>query len=193
MFRPGSAPLGKTYAQWSARWWRQAVRQTGAPGTPFAPGEVNCGAMGTRKVVFLVGTVGTSPIERSCRIPIDTAILFPVINAECSEAEDNGSTRAELRACAASLADTFTNLHAEVDGRRIKQLRRFRFVSPLFRFSSVAGNVIGIPPARRSPAVADGYWVMLMGLDAGTHTVSFGSEAPPFEFSTSTTYTLTVG
>ena len=120
VFPPQSKPFGKTYGEWSAEWWKQAVRQTGEAGTPFAAGRVNCGAMGTRKVVFLVGTTTAtgSPVERSCRISKDTAVLFPPINAECSQAEGNGSTEVELRACAASFADTFTNVRATVDGGR---------------------------------------------------------------------------
>jgi hypothetical protein len=192
VYPPGSEPFGKTYGEWSAAWWKQAARQTGAPGSPFAAGRVDCSAMGTRDVVFLVGTTTTSPVERSCRVAGHAAILLPVINAECSEAEGNGSTKAALRACAAGLAGEFTDLHLSVDGKRVKRLSRFRFTSPLFRFSPVTGNVFGIPAATRSPSVADGYWVMLKRLGAGTHTVSFGGEAPKFDFSTHTTYALTV-
>ena len=43
-----------------------------------------------------------------------------------------------------------------------------------------------------SPSVADGYWVMIDELKKGTHTVSFGGDAPPFHFTTDTTYRLTV-
>jgi hypothetical protein len=192
VYPPGAKPFGKTYGQWSAAWWRQAVRQTGAPGTPFAAGRVDCSAMGTRNVVFLVGTTSPPAVERSCRIATDTAILFPLINAECSEAEGDGSTKAELRACAAALADELTNLRAKVDGKALDGLSRFRFKSPLFTFSPVAGNVFGIPAATSSPSVADGYWVMLKELRKGTHTVSFGGEAPAFDFSTRTTYELIV-
>jgi hypothetical protein len=190
---PQSKPFGLTYGQWSAEWWKQAVRQTGAPGTPFAAGAVSCSSMGTGDVVFLVGTTAVSPVERSCTISKHAAVLLPAINAECSQAEGNGSTDAELRACATSLADTFTNVHVVVDGRALSGLSAFRFASPLYLFSPVAGNVFGIPAAVNSPSVADGYWVMLDKLKKGTHTVSFGGEAPAFGFVTETTYTLTVG
>ncbi len=190
VYPPDSKPFGKSYGEWSALWWTQAVSDRGADA--FKPGEVDCSALGTRKVVFLVGTSSTSPVERSCRISRKVAILFPVINGECSQAEGDGSTDAELRACAAKLADTFTNLHAKLDGKPLKRLKRFRFASPLFTFSPVAGNPIGIPPATNSPSVADGYWVMLKKLKKGTHTLSFGGASPPNNFTTATTYKLTV-
>ena len=190
---PQSKPLGLTYGQWSAEWWKQAVRQTGAPGTPFAAGAVSCSSMGTRNVVFLVGTTAVSPVERSCTISKHAAVLLPAINGECSQAEGNGSTDAELRACASALADEFTNVHVVIDGRALSGLSAFRFASPLYLFSPVADNVFGIPAAVNSPSVADGYWVMVDKLKKGTHTVSFGGEAPAFGFVTEARYTLTVG
>jgi hypothetical protein len=192
VYAPTAKPFGLTYGEWSAEWWKQAVRQTGAPGTPFAAGQVDCTDMGARNVLFLVGTTTTSPVSRSCTIPRHVAILLPAINGECSEAEGNGSTDAELRTCAEGLADEFTNVHVVVDGVALAGLDGFRFASPLFRFSPVAGNVFGIPAASQSRSVADGYWVMLRKLDKGVHTVSFGGAAPAFGFETETSYTLTV-
>ena len=194
VFAPDSKPFGKTYGQWSAEWWKQAVRETGAPGTPFAAGEVNCAALGIGDVVFLVGTTsGTgSPVERSCAISKHAAILVPPINGECSEAEGNGSTDADLRACAALQADGMTNVRLSIDGTALAGLNNFRFASPLYRFSPVDGNVFGISEADRSPSVADGYWVMIDKLKKGTHTVSFGGDVPAVGFSTQTTYTLTI-
>jgi hypothetical protein len=194
VFPPTAKPFGLSYGEWSALWWQQAVRQTGTPGTPFAEGEVDCTAMGARHVVFLVGTTATTgpDASRSCTVPKNAAILLPAINGECSEAEGNGSTFEELRACAAELADQFTNVHVILDGRALPDLDDFRFASPLFRFSPVVGNVFGIPAAENSPSVADGFWVMLKHLKKGTHTLTFGGELPAFGFVTETTYTLTV-
>ena len=196
VFPPDSKPFGKTYGQWSAEWWKQAVRETGATGTPFAAGEVDCAALGMGDVVFLVGTTsGTgSPVERSCAISKHAAILVPPINGECSEAEGNGSTDAELRTCAALQADGMTNVRLSIDGTALTGLNNFRFASPLYRFSPVAGNVFEPypPAATNSPSVADGYWVMIDKLKKGTHTVSFGGDFPAAGFSTQTTYTLTI-
>jgi hypothetical protein len=146
--------------------------------------------MSVRRGWFTLGGNRCRPADRGPRG--GRPILFPLINAECSQAEGNDSTDAELRACAAGFADTFTNPRARVDGKPLKRLTSFRFASPLFRFSPVAGNVIGIPAAVDSPSVADGYWVVLKKLKAGTHTVSFGGASPPNDFTTDTTYELVV-
>ena len=191
VYPPGAKPFGKTYGEWSAEWWKQAVRQTGGP---FAPGRVDCAAMGTRKVVFLVGTTADtpSPAERSCRIATHTAILFPPINAECSEVEGNGST--EGRAARVRRGPGRHVHQPPREGRRqaADPPSRFRFVSPLFTFSPVDGNVFGIPPATRSPSVADGYWVMLKDWRRERTRCRSGARRRRSMFSTRTTYELTV-
>jgi hypothetical protein len=114
-------------------------------------------------------------------------------NADVIRVFPGGETRTRTGDTTIFLADTFTNVHGVVDGRALSGLSAFRFASPLYLFSPVAGNVFGIPAAVNSPSVADGYWVMLDKLKKGTHTVSFGGEAPAFGFVTETRYTLTVG
>jgi hypothetical protein len=59
----------------------------------------------------------------------------------------------------------------------------------------VSDNPFGVPatpPGQLSPAVADGYWIMLPPLPTGTHTIKFGGAAPAFGFSTAASYTITV-
>ena len=62
----------------------------------------------------------------------------------------------------------------------------------LFKFSSTADNIFGIPATRKTNSVSDGFWAEIAPLPAGTHTVSFGGSYPPGPFSTETTYILTV-
>jgi hypothetical protein len=195
VFPPGSNPYGKTYGQWSAEWWKQAVRETGAPGTPFASGRVDCGRLGTRDVVFLVGTAG-GDVVRFCTIPAGKALLIPLVNAECSHGEGNGDTEAELRECARMSADSVDveNLYLKIDSlRSLGGLSAFRFASPLFTFDAVPGNVFApaIPPGR-SPAVADGYYVMVKPLDRGLHIIAFGGTAADGAFETNALYVLKV-
>jgi hypothetical protein len=187
-------PFGKSYGEWSALWWQQAFAVDTTGSNPFAEGQAPC-TLGTRKVVFLVGgTVNDPTADRECTTPIRTgqAIFFPMINTECSELEENGSTEAELRSCAKGIGDAFTVLHATVDGRPIRNLRRFRAQSPLFSFTAAENNPFGVPAGGPSPSVADGYWVMLPPLRPGPHTISFGGAAPAFDFTTAATYKIRV-
>jgi hypothetical protein len=190
---PNASPFGKSYGEWSALWWQQAFAvDTTSSSNPFADGAQPC-SLGTRKVRFLVGgTVNAQTAERSCTIHTGQAIFFPVINAECSELEGNGSTEAQLRSCAAGFGDAFTSLHATVDGVPVRNLSRFRVQSPLFRFTAVENNPFGVPPGGPTPSVSDGYWVMLHPLPPGEHTISFGGALPAFDFTTAATYTIRV-
>jgi hypothetical protein len=166
----------------TALWWQTFLSISGNP--------LDRCDLGTGDVVFLAGTTGGSA-TRSCTIPAGTSILVPLINVECSTAEGNGDTPAELRACARGFADQFTDLSLTIDGVAIADLQRFRVQSPVFQFTAAEGNVFGVP-AGTTRSVADGYWVLIRPLSPGTHTISFGGAFPPGGFTTSATYMLTV-
>src|SRR4051794_13222740 len=89
---------GKTYGEWSARWWQWTFRlpanSSGAHTHPLlADGAVDCRYGQVGKVWFLGGTYVSNPdpennkvyvgnANRSCRIPAGTTLFFPVLNAE---------------------------------------------------------------------------------------------------------------
>jgi len=114
-----------------------------------------------------------------------------LINVECSTAEGNADTPAELRACARGFADQFTDLSLTIDGVAVASPQRFRVHSPVFQFTAAEGNVFGVPVGT-TRSVAECYWVLIRPLSPGTHTISFGGAFPPGGFTTSATYTLTV-
>ena len=159
----------------------------------------NCAVNQSGKVWFLAGTAtntdGGPGITRTCTVPSGKAILVPIINAECSTIEGNGTTQAELSACAKGDIDPVTTVTATVDRVALQNLMPpnspYRVQSPLFTFTSVPDNIFGIP-AGTSPSVADGYWILLAPLSTGQHTIHFRGEAPAFSFTTEVTYKLTV-
>jgi hypothetical protein len=199
VFPPNSHPYGLTYGQWSAQWWQRALSIPSSNSPLKDPTGANCDVNQQGHVWFLAGTTGNpidEPVMRTCTIPVGKAILFPIINGECSTAEGNGDTEAELRACAKSQMDGVTFLQASIDGVPLNNLKMFRAASPLFQFTAVEDNPFGIP-AGTTNSVADGFWVMLHPLRPGTHTISFGGSLvtpsnPPQAFSTSVEYKLTV-
>jgi hypothetical protein len=143
-------------------------------------------------VWFLAGTPGTS--SPRCTVPADKAILFPVINGECSSVEGNGTTDAELRACAQGQMDLVTTLGASVDGVPVDlgpNGSRFRFQSPLFQITWAPNNGFNVPPGTGA-SVADGFWVLLRPLDAGRHEIDFHGAIPAFNFQLDVHYLVTV-
>ena len=115
---------------------------------------------------------------------------MPLINVECSDAEGNGSTFAELRTCAQGFADDFTNLQLLVDGQPVANLTDLR-VQAESTFTSVTGNVFNIPAATNSKFAADGYWALIK-LTPGKHSITFGGSYPPGPFTTLVTYKLII-
>lgn len=182
----------------SAEWWEWSL-SIPAPANPLndATGAL-CGVGQHGEVWFLGGTLDGSEVNRTCSIPAGKAIFLPVINAECSTAEGNGTTRKELRGCAKALIDHVTEVEATVDGRTLQQWQISRVLSPLFMFTLPPDNVLGIldPDPNPSPSVSDGFWVLLAPLSVGVHTIEFHGIAPfpefGFTFEQKGTYTLTV-
>lgn len=198
---PNSPQFGRTYGEWSAAWW-QYVLSIPAPTNPLLDATgAKCGLEQAGPVFFLVGTFTVTPFpgggvigianRTECTVPAGVALFFPILNSECSTAEGNGTTDAQLRACAAGLMQGATNLAAEVDGVAIKGLQNaqttdFRVQSPLFTFSLPGNNLLGVLP-QTSPSVADGVYLMLAPLAAGPHTIHFKGEVPGFRLDVSYT------
>jgi hypothetical protein len=176
-----TAQVDKPDASLTASWWEKFVA------IPDTNSLDRCD-VGTGKIVFLAGTTGGSAI-RSCTTD-KTTFLVPLINVECSTVEGNGTTFAELRTCAKGFADEFTDLKLVVDGQEVSNLNSLR-VQAKGTFTSVEGNVFGIPPDNNSKFAADGYWALIK-LTPGEHTLTFGGSYPPGGFTTEVTYNLIV-
>ena len=103
---PQAKYRGLSYGEWGARQtqWFFSLPVDHHPLYDTA----DCSAGQSGNVWFLGGTFASSEIkpgvilgeaDRDCTIPSGTALFFPLVSAECSEAEGNGTTEAELRDC----------------------------------------------------------------------------------------------
>jgi hypothetical protein len=199
---------GRTYAEWSAEWWRQGYAVPKARSPFLEEGRANCG-LGSRNVRFLFGTfatTGDAPADvvgvanRSCTIRAHTRLFLPSLNGDCSTAGGDGKTEAELRACATTQGDFIAGGERSltVDG---VTLPTYRVASPLFTVSFPRDNILGVEP-QRSLSVADGFFAMLDGLEPRRkpYVVAFGgslripasSTSAAFTFRTTVTYAITV-
>ena len=102
----------------TARWWQEFVAIPG-------PDALDQCDVGTRRLLFLAGTTGGDRVTRTCTTKART-FLVPLINVECSQAEGDGDTFAELRKCARGFAKDFTDLKLVVDGKPVRHLNRLR-------------------------------------------------------------------
>ncbi len=150
----------------------------------------------------MAGTTG-GDASRTCTVPADTPILFPVFNVVCSEAygaagQDPPDAQPYDTACAKPFADFVLangDTNATLDG---KQLKTKRIASGLFEwniqyypnpFYDPAGGL----PVGTWESATDGRWVYLArGLDPGEYTLEFGGEFFDDGFSLNITYDLIV-
>ncbi|MBN2000523.1 hypothetical protein JW935_23435 [candidate division KSB1 bacterium] len=131
--------------------------------------------------------------------PLWKKIFFPVINAECSVIEGYGETNEELSEAAKDLIDHVTDVKVLVDGVPLKNVEKSRVQSKPFEFSLPPGDTLGLYDngPNPSPAVSDGYWVLLPILPVGTHVIkiygrAFFEEWEDFEFIQDITYDISI-
>jgi len=183
-------PFGKTYAEWTAKWWKWALALP-VDGHPFDASGFDCDATdnGQSGPVWFVALSSSPPmVERSCTIPPGKAVLVSLANVECSSLEPTfpdgtgGQTEEERRACATFFANhvVVSSLFCTIDGKAVKHLGHFRFPSAQFTFTAPTPWIFGATGGT-GKSVSDGYFVMLKPPAPGTHTASCGGT---FHFST---------
>jgi hypothetical protein len=167
-----SKPYGMSYGEWTGKWWQWLLSEPQASSPATDQTGKNCGQNQNGPVWFLAGTAGGSA-TRTCTIPAGKAILFGVINAECSYSErPTLKTEPDLAQCAKLQNAGTTNLQASLDGMTLQQLDKYRVTSPIFNLTFPTNNIFG-SPVGTTQAVADGWYVFLHPLTPGKHELHF--------------------
>jgi len=210
---PNSSAHGASYGVWGAAWWQwvfslPARAPDGLPNPLFTDGAVDCSLGQSGNVWFLAGRICftcngvVTTAHRSCKIPTGTALFFPMLNGEADNVATNPpSTLDQLIAVAAQNAAA-TELHASIDGVKLKDLFSYRGSSAPFRYTvPTPDNIytfLGFhvpgsdwPTTTVFPAASDGYFLMVEPLPPGAHTINFGGTAQS-GFQIDITYDITV-
>ena len=180
----------------SAQWWQWALSIPVAsnplldPVNPGNPTAVNCMVGQRGPVWFLAGAFSGGVIRRTCSVPEGVPLFFPVINAvnvntpgACGQ---NGNLNVrQLRALVAPFIDAATVVVAKLDNKPVDAIRRVRsepFIVALPTENLFVAPCGGDSPAGiYSPAVDDGYYVKINGLDKGVHTLEIRAKSGSFE------------
>ena len=181
-------------SQLSTEWW-QLFLSLPASGNPLLDTTGASCVIGQRgRVWFLVGSLGGT-VTRTCAIPEDTVLYFPLLNLVDVNLTDQSAS--ELRREIDPCIDATTTLTLEVDGRSLPtKIKRVRSAS--FAVTLPNDNLFGLPAGTYSPAVDDGFYVTLTPLDVGDHTIHFKAARGacpllgPDPFEIDVTYNLTV-
>src|SRR5215472_11893649 len=78
---PAQPPIyGHTYGEWSAQWWQWVyAAPDGANPVQDTTGDFCAVNQPAGKVWFLAGTFGLTGVERSCTIPENRALFYPLV------------------------------------------------------------------------------------------------------------------
>lgn len=165
----------------AAQWWNWAVLEP-SPLVGNYEGGPQCDGEFVEGVFFLAGTTG-GDATRTCTVPADTPLFFPVIDVVCSEAPtvltDGGFTGdpEPYSKCAKQLVHSFLKGEggpfATLDGQdlTIRRIGSKPFTWTFPEESTVFPSV----PVGSYDAATYGLWVYVPeGLPEGEHTVQFG-------------------
>lgn len=172
-FTPDDKPYGFTYGQWTAKWWQWALSlpKNSNPLLDDSGRFADRGQSGP--VWFIAGTFGENKLpRRTCTIPSNKALLFPVINYEANKIQDPDLENETdlIRHVSADMDDIITK-DAFIDGEKTKVFR-IKSDPPVFPVTFIIENPIGLPTGITKVA-ADGYWVFLKPLSCGEHQIYF--------------------
>jgi hypothetical protein len=175
MYARNANPFDITWEKWAAIWcnWQLSIPRTIHP----AIDEIgrNCNQnQDNPNVWFLTGTFGNSVvIRRSCAVPKERAILFPIIYKEDSFAEDKDlCNEFELMSRARDFAEHVIHLRTTIDGEDLHDLYKNRIQSEFFDLTFPAQCVYDVEPGL-TRSVCDGYWIFLKPLPVGEHEIHF--------------------
>lgn len=187
----------------TAQWWQFVLSIPNSVNPGLDPTGAGCGLGQRGPLWFLVGTFSSGAATRACSIPEGEALFFPVVNEvninvpnQCGQGASQSVD--VLRSQIAPFLDAATNLSVHVDGQRVGGLSRvkseaFAVTLPADNlFAGCAGPGTVLPAATYSPAVDDGFYVLLKPLNVGSHTLHIHGEIPSLKFVVDVTYNLTV-
>jgi hypothetical protein len=178
IYESESKPFGRSYMEWTTIWWQWlgGIPKKRNPACHITSKFCN-ESQYDPKVWFLAGTFGDSvdTVKRKCTIPHGKAILFPIINYECSfEDEPSIKTDEELEQRCRVEIDKIGDIYASIDGESI-DVCKYRVNSGCFTINVPSHNCFGASSGVRTMA-SDGYWLFIEPPPIGNHILSsFGS------------------
>jgi hypothetical protein len=168
----------------TAEWWNWAFATSPSPLEGSYTGGTQCEGEYVEGVFFLAGAAfdpNVPTVERTCTVPANTPILFPVVNVVCSAAfntiQEPDDPKPYHKKCAEPVTDATVDppstFSATLDGQ---DLTLQRIASGQFWWTIVPEDAPFGVPTGTYRAGSDGLWVFLEeGLPPGEqHTIVFG-------------------
>jgi hypothetical protein len=201
---------GQNLGKLTGDWWNWAVSTNPSPLNGGDP----CGGDFVDGVFFLGGSFSSDPVTRTCTVPANTPILFPVVNTACGAAptipvlDENGEPVLDengdptftgdpkpYNKCSKNSLDQIvlnSTMFATLNGEPL-EIQRLESGPFTFTVPSPGSEILPTVPPGSYKSAASGFWVYLpQGLDPGTYTLHWGGTFPNVGFTQDITYILTV-
>ena len=163
-----SNPFNVSYADWTEKWWQWTYSIPWDKNPSYDDTGKYCSENQNGPVWFLT-LAYEHPVIRTCDIPQNTALLITLLNSECSYAEfPMLKTEDELRDCAKRMQDLVVGVNASLNGVYVPNLENYRVQTDIFNFTLPENNILNLT-SQTTQSVADGNWLFLKTLPAGTH------------------------
>ncbi len=177
-----SMPEGQTYGRWAAQWQQWAVGNPAAKNPVLDTTGQFCGQRQVDRVWFLAGSFGSDPVIRTCNIPAQKALFFPLIyNAFFAFLSDAPEKRTVEYVRSQAKCTEPAQISVSIDGSKVAYPQRFftgpsGSESPIFYVQLPPGNIFGadeidIPELLLSPSAEQGYYLFVYPLSSGKHTI----------------------
>lgn len=191
----------------TAEWWQWAVSIPTTVNPLVDTTGSNCMVGQHGPIWFLAGVSSGGAADRTCSIPDDKFLFFPVANIinfntpnVCGQ-DSNDIPIQTLRQLSAAFIDVISAASVELDGNPLRGVRRIR--SQVFAVSVPEDNLFqaacasltppsSLPADVYSPAVDDGLYVLLPPLNPGPHTLHFRAMNRDGSFTQDVTYRLNI-
>ena len=192
---------GQNLGKLTGDWWNWAVSTNPSPLNDTAGGDP-CGGNFVDGVFFLGGSFASQAVKRTCTVPANTPILFPVVNTACGAAPTvldpetgtfTGDPEPYSKCAQAPIDDIASNstMIATLNGQPL-EIQRLES-GPFTLTIPSPSNVVPTAPPGSYDSWASGFWVYLsQGLEPGTYTLHWGGTFPNVKFKQDITYNLTV-
>jgi hypothetical protein len=163
-----SDPFNVSFADWTEKWWQWTYSIPWDRNPSYDDIGKYC-SENQRGPVWFLTLAYEHPVIRTCDIPKNTALLITLLNSECSYAEfPLLKTEEELRECANRMQDLVVGGNASLNNVPILNLENYRVQTDIFNFTLPENNILNLT-SQSTQAVADGNWLFLKPLPAGTY------------------------
>ena len=164
---PGSEPMGVAYGEWAGRWWKNLFALPAATNPAVVD---NCDANLVGDVLMLPQTTFGNALATTCHITEGQSILASPGGTFCDDVDGTTPTEVAMLRCVDLGRNSLSGARLTIDGVDVPDVAAYWTLSPLMELTYPEGNIFGLP-ATDAKGVGGGWFLVISGLESGTHEI----------------------